>query len=375
MKVCDVVYNSIWYDPRVKKQIVSYKNSKLDVVGIGIKDERFKIEEIKKLPCECDLVEIYKRKNKIVRLLLTILRMKKAIINNSPDIIHANDILGLIPSYLAKKVNRKAVLVYDSHEICSQNYYPKRKMTSKLIKIIEKHILKRVDIFICVSNSSMNYFKNTYDIKSSMVITNCIDKNRIMIRETNGIRDLKNVKIINQGGIVKHRGYDTMLCSALIDKNKDHKYIVRGTGSLRSFLEKEKQDKEIINFILEEPVNVTEVVSHAANCDIGVAITEPINLNYINSVSNKLFEYAAAGIPVIMSDIPEHRLLNEEYHFGLIMDNNSPEELVKKVNLLCSSPSLYKECCIGANKMSNEINWDDQFDKLINLEMRKVKTR
>ena len=39
MRVCDVVSNSVWYDPRVRKQIVEYMNNNVDIVCVGLKDQ------------------------------------------------------------------------------------------------------------------------------------------------------------------------------------------------------------------------------------------------------------------------------------------------------------------------------------------------
>ena len=49
MKVCDVVLNSIWYDPRVRKQIVEYQTNNVDVVAVGLKCSRYNAEKVKLL--------------------------------------------------------------------------------------------------------------------------------------------------------------------------------------------------------------------------------------------------------------------------------------------------------------------------------------
>ena len=48
MKVCDVVLNSIWYDPRVRKQIIEYKNQGVEVSCVGYRCNRFDEEQIKR---------------------------------------------------------------------------------------------------------------------------------------------------------------------------------------------------------------------------------------------------------------------------------------------------------------------------------------
>ena len=152
------------------------------------------------------------------------------------------------------------------------------------------------------------------------------------------------------------------------------KLALRGMGSmeqeLRKRVEELKEQYKLDNFRFYPPVDVSQLIESASHSKVGVAITEPICLNFELSVSNKLFEYAAAGLPVIMSDIPEHRYLNEKYHFGIIIEENTPQKFAEAVLKLYKDSQFYRECAINAVKMSNEINWESQFSELIEFERK-----
>ena len=122
------------------------------------------------------------------------------------------------------------------------------------------------------------------------------------------------------------------------------------------------------NVIFYPKVKVEELIPLAAGSMVGIAITEPICLNFKLSVSNKLFEYAAAGLPVIMSDIPEHRYLNDKYHFGLILPDNSPQSLADAVLQLYQDRELYQKLAENAICMSQEVNWENEFQSLLDAE-------
>ena len=115
-----------------------------------------------------------------------------------------------------------------------------------------------------------------------------------------------------------------------------------------------------------------ELIPYASRAYVGLAITEAISINFKLSVSNKIFEYAAAGLPVIMSDIPEHRYLNEKYQFGIILPLNTPEELAKAIERLVSDETFYQVCRNNAMKMSTEVNWESHFSKLLQVERQLV---
>ena len=133
MKVCDVVLNSIWYDPRVRKQIIEYKNQGVEVSCVGYRCNRFDEEQIKKIPAPVSIVSIDKKYDgkqkgiirKVIREIKKKRVVKEAIIACAPDVIHANDLNALIPAYAASR-KLKCRLVYDSHEINTDNYTGKK---------------------------------------------------------------------------------------------------------------------------------------------------------------------------------------------------------------------------------------------------------
>ena len=53
MKICDVVLNSVWFDPRVRKQIAEYiKQDDIDLVCVGWKCNKFDAEKVNEVPCK-----------------------------------------------------------------------------------------------------------------------------------------------------------------------------------------------------------------------------------------------------------------------------------------------------------------------------------
>ena len=122
--------------------------------------------------------------------------------------------------------------------------------------------------------------------------------------------------------------------------------------------------------VFEPPVKVYELIPKAAEAWVGVAITEAISLNFELSVSNKLFEYAAAGLPVIMSDIPEHRYLNEKYRFGVILKSNSPQDVANAIRSLHDDKNLYNSCKINARLLAEQVNWETEFGRLVDYEKK-----
>lgn len=381
MKVCVVVLNSVWSDPRVRKQIATYSQQRdVELSCVGLMCQNYDKEKVDAIPCKTVIVDpgskYAGRQRSIIKKLLrerdTEKAITDAIIEEKPDVIHANDLNALIPSYAAaKKLGCK--LIYDSHEIYAENFFEqKKRIYAMYLKMKERHIVRRVDKMVCVSHAAADYFSKIYKIPKPMVITNCsLKEDQVAV----GIKN-NGFEILNHGQFYAGRGYDIMV--EAIPYLKDYseiKLAIRGYGRLEEQLRQRARELGDESFVFYPPVHVKELISSASSSHVGVAITEAICLNFKLSVSNKLFEYASAGLPVIMSDIPEHRYLNEKYQFGIIIKENTPKAFAKAVITLYTDKEFYTKCVENAIKLSNEVNWETEFDRLIVFERELVSNR
>jgi glycosyltransferase involved in cell wall biosynthesis len=122
----------------------------------------------------------------------------------------------------------------------------------------------------------------------------------------------------------------------------------------------------LIDFI--EPPNHLQLT---ANCDVGVILYAPINLNNIYCAPNKIFEYASYGLSQLLPFYPGIENLNRQYNLGSTCDPEDPasikDALVKLLerdkeiskissqNFLTEFPSLeqsYKEVIDKINEFN-----------------------
>ncbi|MDR0890363.1 MAG: glycosyltransferase [Oscillospiraceae bacterium] len=371
MKVCDVVLNSIWFDPRVRKQVAQYQALGVEVSCVGFRCARFDEARVAALPAPAQIVSIdekYKGKQSSVFRKLSRERQKnravyRAILAQKPDVIHANDFNALVPAWKAAK-KRKCVLVYDAHEINSENYtHGINPLYHHYIRIHERHICRRVQQMVCVSHAAADYYAKNYKIQKPMVVTNCaLASEQVFDKEKSA-----GFEILNHGQYYEGRGYELMIQAApLLAEHSDIRLALRGFGRLEDALR--KQAAGLSNVVFYPPVQVQELIASAASAMVGVAITQPISLNFELSVSNKLFEYAAAGLPMILSDIPEHRYLNDRYEFGIILRENTPACFAQAASRLYTDKAFYHRCAGNARRLSEEIHWEREFEKLVRTE-------
>lgn len=90
---------------------------------------------------------------------------------------------------------------------------------------------------------------------------------------------------------------------------------------------------------------------------------------YKNSenLSTKVYEYMAAGIPVVMNDFEFAHNLNDEEQFCLLIDPESPEEIAEAIVRL-EDNNLYRRLSVNSRKLIKErFNWEEEERRLFDL--------
>ncbi|WBF52127.1 glycosyltransferase [Macrococcoides canis] len=361
MRIAVIVSSNIVKDPRVMKQSEIVSELTDDYIIIGKKDENATKERLSKINFNYKLINT-KASNNIIGKAITRLSFGLKLINHlkkfNPDVIHANDFDMLFFAYFVKKKNQN--LIYDAHEIYAKNgMISKVPLLSKIIVMLEKHMMKKVNHFVTVSNAAKEYYQSKGYKLEPVVITNAPIKREFQKLEKN-----KKFEAIYQGIVSEGRGYEEFAESACYT---DAQVTIRGYGPTMGKISDIKNKYSLENLKIEDPVEMDEMIRAASRSHVGIVMTKPISENYEYTVSNKLFEYLHAGIPVILSPVKEHIYLNDKYNIGIIVDQITPEKIANAINLLSSDKNLYEKMSKNAISTSSLLNWQNEGKKLKSL--------
>lgn len=88
--------------------------------------------------------------------------------------------------------------------------------------------------------------------------------------------------------------------------------------------------------------------------------------NYLDSLPVKMFEYMAAGIPVIASDFPFWRDIVESSECGVCVNPLDPREIASAIELLTDDPNLARQMGEkGRRAVIDRFNWAAEEEKLL----------
>ncbi len=90
--------------------------------------------------------------------------------------------------------------------------------------------------------------------------------------------------------------------------------------------------------------------------------------NHINAFPNKLFEYMAAGLPVIASNFPLWRQIVEDAQCGVCVDPTDPYEIRSAIRKLMEDPAGCRRMGEnGRRAVLEKYNWKNEETKLVSL--------
>lgn len=288
------------------------------------------------------------------------------------------EIRTLLMGLILKAVKRVKV-IYDCHEYKAEVYggllpIPLRDATTFLIFQTEKTFSKLCDCIWCVNSHISLRLRNRG--KNPIVLPNFPRKelftNIQPLPETISLKYEHRKVLIYVGGITEARGITAclyvmsrlkrmvpqayLLCFGPVESNYKKKLeLIIKKQSLQNYVE------------INGHIRHDKIPSYLQLGDLGIFLLQPINRRYDWGEPIKYFEYTAAGLPVVMSDLPSKRSLVVKYGNGILVNPLDQEDTVKKIADLLKDDTLRKKMtAMGQKAFATELNWNKIESKMLN---------
>jgi glycosyltransferase involved in cell wall biosynthesis len=256
---------------------------------------------------------------------------------------------------------RHKKLIYDSHELFTE--VPEligRPLIKFLWGIQERIFIKRAKAVITVSEGVANELKKRYRLNGVEVIKN------VALRTSTETFKENQPTIIYQGALNIGRGIE--LAIEMMKQLPCYKLLIAGTGDIeiklrRQMLESNLTDR--VQFLGQlAPENLRLITPKAW---LGLSLEEDMGLNYRYALPNKLFDYIAANVPVLVSDLPEMRKIVEGYEIGIVANSRNPIDLANQIADLFDDKKRYEIILKNVKKAAELLIWQNEEPKLLNI--------
>jgi glycosyltransferase involved in cell wall biosynthesis len=282
------------------------------------------------------------------------------------DVYFASDLYTLPAAARAAKRNG-ARLVYDSRELyTSIAALQDRAMTQRFWSLLERVYARRADLLFTVNTSIADILRDR-GYGRVAVVRNLPDwrspAGGSVLRQLLEIPDTVLI-LLSQGGLQKGRGALPMLQA--VANVADCALVFLGDGPLGPELLRHAQDIGIAHRVFVLPaVPSIELPRYTASADVGVCLIESLGESYRLSLPNKLFEYLAAGLPVLASDGPEISTVINETGAGITVDAMDGQAVTQALQLLVHDQQVRLRCAENAARAGKLYTWDAEKNTLL----------
>lgn len=145
-----------------------------------------------------------------------------------------------------------------------------------------------------------------------------------------------NINIIYIGSLARGRRLDLPIRAMSHIKDQNISLHMVGTGDHIAELGSLIDDLKLQNFVyLWDPVPHSDIPALLSACDLGILVL-PDHEAWNSSSPQKIFEYLASGLPVLVSDIPAHRELLGDKEFSFTMVEYTEKAFLDSLFRFCS---------------------------------------
>jgi glycosyltransferase involved in cell wall biosynthesis len=295
---------------------------------------------------------------------------------NSYDVVFATSTpltIG-IPGLVAK-LRHRIPFIFEVRDLWPE--YPENFGIIKnymLIKILEKFsklLYENANKVIGISNSMLRRIEKKYDIDSKKLVELPIGADLERVDKINSelINRIKLKYQLDKKFIIGHAGAigfvnhleNVIKLAKVFKKEKDIILLIVGDGKERKRLENEIKRENLNNVYFLGKFNAYETFSIINMFDVCLfSILEydkngNPTLNSEDALSNKFFDYLAAGKPILMTARGEITDLMDKFKFGFYLDMNDNKKIYELIHQLKCDSILRKKMGHNSKQLAEGI--------------------
>ena len=363
-RIVMLVRNSYTHDTRVEKEARTLTDAGFEVIVVADAAPGMPERETRD---RSTVIRVPRTAASIpgLRFLLHEWRLARRLRQLRPTFLHAHDSNALLAVAIAAG-RLRVPFVLDAHELWLGRPPRDRPGLYRFAfrawyTLLERLLVPRAASVVTVSAPIARHLERRYRLPTVELVPNYPDIGRPVKRRE--IRDLVRGLpapapiVLHLGAYLPDRGLEQLI-EALVEVEDAH-LVVLGVGPRAPALAELAGRLGVGGRVhLVPPVPSDDVVDYTASATIGVAPIVPTTLNNAYSLPNKLFQYMAAGVPVLASRLPQLTEIVEASEAGVTVNTRDVPALAAALrSLLADAPRLDEMGHNARRAVEERYNW------------------
>jgi glycosyltransferase involved in cell wall biosynthesis len=282
---------------------------------------------------------------------------------------------GSLPALARMQARHGGRTIYDSRDV-----YMRSRSFSRLgwplrstLVALERRWARAADRVLTVNEPYADLLVDQLGIPRPLVVMNCPetwtpgDPRPDLIRAALGLSAGTKV-VLYQGQLISERGIEQAMDAIL--QVPGAVLVLLGFGAWQERYEALAGRPPYRGHVMLLPaVPPSALLAWTASADVTVMPIQPTTENHRFTTPQKLFESIAAGVPVVVSDLPGMAPIVRETGVGLACDPSSPGAIAASIRQLMSPPEADRTALRGrVLQVAHErYNWEAQSGTLLAL--------
>jgi glycosyltransferase involved in cell wall biosynthesis len=285
-----------------------------------------------------------------------------------PDVVHAHDVAMLAPALVGARI-AGARVIYEPHELATGVPYRDRRW-AWFVSGLERVGVRRCAAVITVSDGVAARLQERYRLAQVPTVIRNISAlrpdGRTGLRARLGLDDAAPL-VLHQGAPAPDRGCDVLVRAVASLPGARLVFLGDPDPGYGDVLSAEIHELGLSDRVSMLPsVALEDLLAHTAEADVGVTLLQDTCENHRLALPNKLFEYLAAGLPVVASALPEVCALVQSWGVGWCVVQDDPRAVA--VALQAALDSRGDEALRGRiSRAAAELSWEREQRRLISL--------
>jgi glycosyltransferase involved in cell wall biosynthesis len=370
MRIAMLLHKPVEFDSRVRREASALAGAGHEVVVLELAEvpsADVTLDGFARRSCLPPASIRHRLPSQIYRPLM-LLYLVRGIMRERPEVVHAHDAAMLVPGILGARLTG-ARLVYDSHELATSVPYRERTW-EWFVGAVERIVVPHCAAVITVSDGIAAALRNRYGLRDRpTVIRNVSALER---SGKGGLRAALEISpavplVLHQGAPAPDRGCDVLV--EAIGALPDARLVFLGDPEpgydkrLRETIAAQGLHDRVS---LIPGVPLDQLLANTAEADVGVTLLQDTCENHRLALPNKLFEYIAAGVPVVASALPETEALVNAYGVGWCV---APSDPMAVAGALSTALAARDDPALGSRlaRAASELRWAREQERLLDL--------
>lgn len=263
-----------------------------------------------------------------------------------------------------------AKLIYDSHKLFSEQSLTKHE--KKIWSSIEARHISQCKAVVAVNASIAGELKRRYQLTDVKVLSNAAPKleprqKSSLFHSAFSLWPERRV-LLFQGQLVRDRHLEALVKAFRYVKNPFIDLVFLGGGPLKANLERLVRSLGLRKRVYFHPqVAQKELLNYTQAADAGIIPYQATCLNNYYATPNKLFEFIAAGLPILASSLPEINNIVIAHDLGLTGTMVTPYELALLIDELFQDEGRFSRWKENILRVQDKFSWTCEEKKWLEL--------